>query len=291
MNVVEQTYTILMRHLQSLDKQRIGKGEFFPTQESADRYESLLTFSYRRMAAAAYHLSSIEAMLRNIAACDGAHGAENVDGAIAQGVNARQQDDRFAYELSACLAAIRSAIDFVVQALRWHLDKVECDSVSDIFKMIKRKKRGPLIDEVAKHSVWLEQLREYRDVLGHRLVLRTSRVSEVYLDKGGMKTAAVPIVVPRATPRYAPDTRAHAGVPLPIDGAHYGVMTTRSESWVTIGNERALLKREVKHVPAADYVEITEFIRAHMAGFYDWFKDSIDRVAVEGFRRVKVEVS
>lgn len=241
-------------------------------KKEADKeiYETYLMFAFRKLQAAKYHSSNIEKMLN--AATSKATKMALEGHALKKGstklkmtkstIKVQETPLGYAYELVAFLAAIRSALDFLAQVSAMHFKGVKADSVSVLMKLAGKGMTGPLLDEFIAKLDWLTLIRDYRGQLIHRMVM---------MPKGGwtsvkfsdtVSTEMHPVVVPKTTPKFMPDTR----VSRMMDGELElpGVLESSSSSWITYsGGTKTVQSHSLSYTAAPGFLLIEDFTKLH----------------------------
>ena len=236
-------------------------------------------FAFRKLRAAQYHCKQVDKLV------DSQHEElrqrheeftreaswKKTDEGTSRVIRSRNE---FSFELCAFFAAIRSAIDFLTQACAHHISGAQqATSISTFFKLIKSGKKGPILEVVAKNEKWLLWIREYRDYLAHRVIVRTMAGNQIHW-KAGMTTATShPIVVPSETPRNVPDTRRARVAEEPE--SFFTVATSESFA-VDARGRRRLAEYTIEIEPTEGYIRIEELMKREVAAFESFFIEIVN---------------
>lgn len=282
-----KVYDVLETYLKELDRVPLSPDSIFELDGAKERYESLLMFAFQRYQAAWYHYNNVIKFIAD----ESARLEEKADlfdekiGKNLQVIRAESRsslsDDRYFYELTAFLEALKSSLDFIATVCAKHLKGVQADSISTLMKLVKKGKKGPILNEVSKHLDWLRNLRSYRHHLVHRLGLRFSSDSEVHKVAGEVTSIKHPITIPRATPSYIPFTRrarmTQEGLLCLVYEQHETTVTDEQ------GNEK-VTKLSLHSYPAQGYVAIEDFMDLHLENYENFFVDTIGAMQKLNFR-------
>lgn len=302
MNSIEQNFTELLNdYFKRLDAVQISSEGTFTTEKDKERYETLFMYALRKYQAAVYHfdnvkriIESYKAWVEELARKREADRPAEISLGSGQKVKihlrtaVRSPAHRCVYELSAFLEALKSSLDFLATVSSYHLTGVSADSISTFMKIAKKGRSGPIVDEVASHHEWLQTLRDYRHHLVHRLVVVLEGGFQIDAIGDHVSKVFHPVVVPKKTPRYVPDTRSQRemvgwdlalGNPEDPAGGEIPEGLARIESWF-IGEvgDKELYKYSVKVDPSPDYIPIEDFMASHLASYETFFRDILDRL-------------
>lgn len=283
-------------HLISLDKAEVSPDSIFDKTKKRDkeRYETLLMYSYRKYQAAKYHLANVQRFLSDqnskaSTACNTPISA-GLKGKISIGMT--KTCNEYTFELSAFLEALKSSIDILAEVSSWYLSGINANfSIRPIMKIAKSGKTGSIIDEVKRNISWLEALRDYRHHLVHRLMPSVATGYETHM-VGKLRASTVyPVVVPKSTPSYIPDTREAritAGMmedsPM-IPGL--GFMTSEVKLTHDDGKEETT-HLSIEATPSEGYIPIDDFMKEHLKHYRKYLKSTIASLAVLNFKRIAV---
>lgn len=266
----------LEEYLDSLDAAQTGDSMAFVSQSAKDRHESLLTYAKRKHAAATYHLKNVRTFLD----VDAKRMNEDVqesalldDEMITESSSRLTRTaDEYAYELSAFIEALKSAIDLLAEASSYYLRGVQVNySISPLLKLSQKGAIGPILNEIKDNSRWLSSIREYRHHLVHRL-MPSLRAGHAIRSVGKIiSSAIVPVVVPSTTPKYEPDTRkARLAEQLNTNGLDalpgISILTERGIAKLDNGKEETV-HFSISILPAEGYVPIEQFMKENLETF------------------------
>ena len=183
----------------------------------------------------------------------------------------RTSAHEYVHELSAFLAALRSGLDFLTMAACRLIPGVKTQSITTLLGMVEKGQTGPVLAVVAKHKKWLVGIRDYRDELVHRALVRAPAAGWKLSQKGSQSIATMPVVVPRTTLPLAFDTRRSRMMDheVPVGLAY-------QESLATLTDENGVeqtLHHEVKFLPTAGYIPIDAFMEEHLAAYDKFLSD------------------
>lgn len=255
------------------------------SEEDKERYESLLMFAFRKLQAARHHLENIrrfnELTLQELNDSAAREITQSKSGPQLGDVKVRlvvqRSANAYAFELSACLTAIKSSLDFIAMVSALHFSGVDADSIRTLIRLVEKQgKTGPVLDEVAKKLAWLKELREYRHHLVHRLclVLTSGWVMETV--KGQAVKQCCPVVVPQSTPKFVADTRRAR---MMDRDSTLGINEMRSESWVKYSDgTEELLEYSTSYEAATGFLRVDELMLYHISELEDFFEKVVSRL-------------
>lgn len=256
-----------------------------------ERYETQLMFAVRKRQAAKYHSDNVEAALESESIAAKTHAefsAQSFKGKGAKGYFAMSvsgQSHHYVHELSAFLAALRSGLDFLTMAASRSMPGVKAYSVHTLMKMVEKGQTGPVLGVVKKHGAWLDQLKDYRDEVIHHLVVQSPDAGWTISHKGKTSITILPVVVPAATPKFAPDTRRSRMMDVDVPG---GLM--REESLATVTYEdgkEEVVDHSVTFSATSGYVPIEDFMSGHLGRYDSFLKDMFGVLKDNGWQQLK----
>jgi len=263
----------------ALDGMEVSPACIFKNGQEKEQYESLLTFGFRKLQAAKYHLLNVHRLLAK-AIEESAH----VEREFTRHLNEQPSTlgkrglarlstqisaHDYAFELAAFLAAIKSGVDFIAAAASRHLPGTTADSIRTPLRLVSKGFRGPILNEVAESHDWLTGLREYRHHLVHRLVITLSRGWEVSMTEQGSTRAPYPVVVPVRPPKHVLDTRRER---MMNSASPLGLTVTKSTSWITESDgSRRMVSNIVNADPSPGFMRIEDFMKTHIDAFEEFF--------------------
>ena len=287
----------LDEYLDSLDAAQTSGGMAFVSQNAKDRHETLLTYAERKHAAATYHLKNVRTFLDIDAKRMNKDMQESAlldDEMITESSSTLTRTaDEYAYELSAFIEALKSAIDLLAEASSFYLRGVNVNySISPLLKLSQKGAICPIINEVKDNSRWLSSIREYRHHLVHRL-MPSLRTGHAIRSVGKITSSAiVPVVVPSTTPQYEPDTRkARLAEQLNTNGLDglpgISILTERGIAKLANGKEETV-HFSTRILPAEGYMRIEQFMKENLETFERFAEQLIKAFLEMKFRTVTV---
>ncbi len=246
-------------------------------------------YSFRKFQAAQYHYNNVLNFLRNFKNKKGVNiKAELLKNyhepkgyTIRSTTTTEISSNHYVYELSACLEAILSAIDFLASACKVHLKGIKLDSVTSLIRLVRKGKCGPILNKVKKHLIWLENIRSYRHHLVHRILFTLSSVRKSQHIGDIESNVILPVVVPRMPPKYFPDTRRSR-----IIKDFPGLKIPYIETTITIDN--TIIDYELEYPTTDDYISIEEFMKENLNSFKKYFADVIKELTTLNFHEIKL---
>ena len=173
------------------------------------------------------------------------------------------------------------------ERIEWIRSEVEATSIKTLLKLAKGK-TGPILDVIAEEIEWIARVRDYRDHLVHRLVIRTTSGGETRWKCGTTVTTPYPIVVPAETPKHIPDTRRARA----LDDPEVGFMVYTSETLFTSSDHRGdFAEHTVENEPAPGYIRIEDLMRRELAAGERFFVRIIDTLIQLNFAPVLLKAS
>lgn len=248
----------------------------FKNLDDKEHYETRLMFAVRKRQAAKYHMDNmVESIARDLAKAS-KHATikkkEKQGSASNFTMSVTRPSGDCAHELAAFLAALRSGLDFLTMAACRSLPGTTAHSIQTLMSMVAKGQTAPILAVVTEHLGWLNQLKDYRDEIIHRLVIQQPDTGWKVSHNGKTSIAVLPVVVPKRTPRFMADTRRSrmmdADLPLGLDFHESIGKETRPD-----GSER-VFEHTIKYSPAVGYTPIEKFMRKHV-GSYDAFLNDV----------------
>ena len=281
-------YQTLEAYFGRLDDAPVSRVGICASEESKQWYETVLMHAYRKYQAAKYHYGNLTKFLEEDSRQDTP--VELPKELAARNVTMRSKRsidvDRYAHELSAFLAALKSALDFTATACYRHFKGLHGDGISHLLHLEESGKTGPILDQVRHHHKWLIKLRSYRDQVVHRKVLTLQSYYEFHTIGGKSSAARCPVVVPECLDVNVLDTRRSRmqdDVPLGIESCEMKMWEQHEDG------TKKLISYSKEYSPAPGYLSIDEFMRGHLAAFSDFFLDIISVLDTLDFKTI-VEV-
>jgi hypothetical protein len=287
-------FDTLNRHLEQLDDAELSSESILSERLNKENYETRLMFVVRKYQAAVYHYSNVLkyidkeiAKLNELAA---EHKAPVVEGIrITQfSMKGSTPADHYIYELSACLEAIKSALDFLSTVCSSYLTGASFDSISTLIKLVKKGSTGPIIDETQKHFDWLKHISNYRHHLVHRLIFTAPSSYEVHHKEEQSQTIRHPVIISATTPKYVADTRLSRMIADYFEGGPTGI-STWSETVLTLGDGRKETTVSFTGVtPFEGFVAIEEFMLSSLQHFIEYANDILEALIELDFHSVRL---
>lgn len=280
--------------LTALDQAELAPATLFKDFHHKQRYESLLTFARRRLAAATYHRARIDAVIAEEAAAMSAQAAASAvelqanpstkllkpTSASATSYTTHQEA---IFELGAMLGALRSAVDFLATMSIMHLVGRNGDSVSMMLKWRSQGLSAPILDTIAPHETWLRELRDYRDHIVHKQAITAPSGFAVSIEGGSVATAVLPLVIPSTTPAYLPDTR-YAQMIFADEGP-FGLVEQSAMAWMTNADgTKSVMMHEHSYKPAPGFERVTDLADRHLASFRGFLTHICQSLVQIGFK-------
>jgi len=275
---------MLDRYLQLLDSAPVGGNSLFKDHEDKARHESLLNYGLRKLQASLYHLENVNRLIasqsRDYATAHRVHdlepfhaGATGARIVVHSRCFVRTNAEPYIYELAAFLEAAKSSLDFLATAFSGYLPGVEADSIQTLIRMAEpthKRAASFELNAVKRHLPWLKELRDYRHHLVHRMVVTASSGHETHREGTITSLANMPVVVPKSTPSYYPDTRlARLTEDLPRG---LSVMRSRASFTTSDGHEE-VVDYTIRYEPSPGYIRIEDFMTRHFDTLTCFFAD------------------
>lgn len=280
---------------EKLDATKISKKAILESEKSKEHYESRLMFAFRKLQAARHHLDNVHLLkaetlkeLEKAEALDvGDIESKTKLGGMKARLTIHRSANEYAFELSACLAAIKSSLDFLATVCALHMSGVEADSIRTLMRLVEKgSKKGPFLDEVAEKLEWLHELRDYRDYLVHRLVVLPTSGWTIESIADQTVKAAIPVIVPQGTPKFVPDTRRARM----MENDRAGLMESKSEAWVSYDDgTRELHHHSVSYEPAPGFLAVEDLMAHHITELEAFFAKIVDRLIVLDFKPASLQ--
>jgi hypothetical protein len=291
----EPSYAESLEHLfKELDTVKAGNGHpIFKKFDDKEHYETRLMFAVRKRQAAKYHMDNMVESLTQAAAKAKKHAAASKKKKLVSTskftMSVTGPSSDCAHELAAFLAALRSGLDFLTMAACRSLPGTSAHSIHTLMKMVEKGQTAPVLAVVAKHLVWLNQLKDYRDEIVHRLVIQQPATGWKVSHNSKTSTAVLPVVVPTSIPKFMPDTRRSrmmdADLPLGLDLYQSTGTVTYSD-----GSEK-VFEHTVKYPPSEGYTPIDKFMCAHLKAYDAFLNDVFVVLAKLKFEQPKLNAA
>lgn len=269
-----------------MDHAPVGGDSIFADEKAKQKHESILMYAFRKYRAACYHVENVKRFLGDAVSDANSAGLSNTellpDGGVIK-TSVTRTADHFIYELAAFFEAAKSSLDFIATACSGYLKGMTTDSIRSFIRCVdKNSKRGHVFDVTQRHLVWLKEIREYRHHLVHRMVITTSNGHETHKRGKIVRQVRHPVVVPKTTPLYFPDTRHSRMVqeePSCLD-------CTRSESTVEYPDgTKEIVDFSIEYSPSKGYAEISELMALHLQRLEEFFCDMIAEIKKLNFMK------
>lgn len=264
----------LSEYFDTLDRTEISNSGLFQSEHDKERYETMLTFGVQKYKAAVYHYRNVIALLETDEERMKTVFSNQDDGKISK-LSFYGNENCYAYELSAFLEALKSAVDFIAIACSQHLPNIQLDSVGTLIRIVKRSsKTGPIFDEIRRNLEWLERLRSYRHHIVHRRTISTSIGYEMRIIAGVCKTCMHPVIIPEFVPSNVLDTRKTRL----MEESSFDISEIKSYD-----NKGKVIDYSFKYRPPKGFVLIQDFMKSNLESFEIFFKEIIDRLTSLNF--------
>lgn len=279
-----KVFDVLDNYFSTMDHAPVGGNSIFADENAKQKHESILMYAFRKYRAACYHAGNVKRLLG-----DSVIDADSADllnteqlpegGKIKTSVT--RTADHFIYELAAFFEAAKSSLDFIATGCSAYLKGITTDSIRSFIRYVDQNSKRVHVFEVTKrHLVWLKEIREYRHHLVHRMVITASIGHEVHKRGNLVKQVKHPVVVPKSTPSYFPDTRRSRMVqeePSCLD-------CTSSEITVEYPDgTKEIVDFSIEYRPSKGYAEISELMASHLHRLEDFFCDIIGEISKLNF--------
>lgn len=267
-----KVFESLDEYFSTMDQALIGGNSIFSDQNAKERHESILMYAFRKYRAACYHIERVKRLMGD-AVTDPIYAGDLNDKHLPNGTEAMisvtMTADHFIYELAAFFEATKSSLDFIATACNGYVKGMTTDSIQSFIRCVDRgSKKGQLFDVTKRHLSWLKEIRDYRHHLVHRMVITTSIGHEVHKRGKLIKRINHPVVVPKSTPSYFPDTRRSRLIQEEM--THLDC--TRFEGTVEYPDAtKEIADFSIKYSPSTGYAEISEFMALHLRHLEDFF--------------------
>jgi len=262
-------YPILENHFKNLDKCEIGDNKVFSPQKDKEHYESYIMFAYRKFKSLSYHFSNTNCLINKE--------INNLKDKNIQIPNSKElkrfkklkmvmkmkkDNYEFIYELSAFLEALKSCLDLLAEAASFYFKGIKVNySISTLLKLSKKKK-SKILDFISSNTNWIEIIRNYRHPIVHRLVLPLKSGYEIHQINNKSKKILYPVLIPKATPKFIPDTRKNRMMDNEENELDNAIYSTETSRVIKDGVEE-ILDFEINIEAGSGYIRIEDFMRNH----------------------------
>jgi len=275
-----------------LDEAMLSPETILTSEAQRENYESIVMFAFRKLQAARYHRQRVEefidAQRKEMIELEARSRPTEHELKITSAVmRVTKSSNELAFELCAFFAALRSGVDFLVVVCVQHIKEAQqATSVSTLLKLIAKGKKGLILDVISEDAEWLLWIRDYRDHLVHRLVIRTTGGGQVQWEGDKVVTTPYPIVVPSDTPKHLSDTRRARM----LDEPEHRFTVAASKSFVTDANGTTrLIDHSIEIDPAEGYIRIEDLMKREVAAFERFFVRIIGALIKLDFQPMQLE--
>jgi hypothetical protein len=274
-----KVFDLLDNYFSKMDAAPVGGDSIFADENAKQRHESILMYAFRKYRAACYHAGNVKRLLGDAVSDADSAGLPNTaqlpEGAEVK-ISVTRTADHFIYELAAFFEAAKSSLDFIAAASSVYLKGMTTDSIRSFIRCAdQNSNRGHVFDVIKRHLVWLKGIREYRHHLVHRMVITASVGDEVHKRGNLVKQVKHPVVVPKLTPSYFPDTRRSRM----IQDERSCLDSTRSQTIVQYPDgTKEIVDFSIGYTPSKGYAEISEFMASHLHRLEEFFCDIIREI-------------
>jgi hypothetical protein len=278
-----KVFDILNNYFSRMDHATVGGDSIFVDETAKQNHESILMYAFRKYQAACYHVANVRLFLGDTNSVGLSNTELPPNGGVIK-TSVTRTADNFIYELAAFFEAAKSSLDFIATACSEYLKFMTTDSIRSFIRSVdKNSKTGHVFDVTQRHLVWLKEIREYRHHLVHRMVITTSIGHETHKRGKIVRQVRHPIVVPKTTPSYIPDTRYSRM----IQEEQSRLDCTRAESVVEYPDgTKELVDFSIEYSPSEGYAEISELMALHLHQLEEFFCDMIAEITQLNFHKV-----
>ena len=124
------------------------------------------------------------------------------------------------------------------------------------------KEKSKILNFISCNANWIKIIRNYRHPIVHRLVLPIKSGYEVHQLNGKTKKILYPVLIPKTTPKFIPDTRKSRMMDNEADGLNNTTYTTETSRVIKDGIEE-ILNFNINIEPDNEYIRIEDFMRNH----------------------------
>lgn len=282
-----RVFDSLEDYFSKMDQACIGVNSIFSNKNAKERHESILMYAFRKYRAACYHLERVKQLitdLNNEMKSSGLQNTEHLPEDAEIKITVIKTADHFVYELSAFFEAMKSSVDFLATACSHYLKEINTDSIRTFIKLVeKNNKNGHIFNVIKKYLSWLKDIREYRHHLVHRMIITTTAGYEIHMFDGSSKKIIYPIIVPRSTPSYLPDTRYFRM--FDKDVKYYDCKESLGVTRYPDGTQK-IINCSIEYTTSEGYAEISEFMTSHLQKLEEFFYDIIVELISTDFKKI-----
>lgn len=255
-------------------------------------YETKLMFIHRKRQAAQYHHNAVLTLQKADDEISQKAATEALEKMVSlksstSSISHIRTVQEYCYELSAFLAALRSALDFLAKVVAFSIPEMQqVDSISSFIKKVDDGESGFFLDDLKAHLEWVLEVREYRDEVVHRSVMDSPNTGWHVSHKGKSSVSVLPILIPRHKPVFVFDTRRSRchDMELPV-----GFYKSETHGAITYNDGSVeVLEHTEEYLPTDDYVEIDVFMEQHLQAFDDFFDKVLNTILDSNFKVMKI---
>lgn len=272
----DKVYTCLDNYLRMLDVYResshanSGKGK-----SEYEVYETYLMYSFNCFKGSLHSYSNIKRLYSDYLIWIDDYKKINItDNSELKNSQAsfiiRKDMPSFTYEIYSFISSLKSSLDFIISAYSSHLSitNKKIDSIGKMLGLLNCEDNGLHLDIFKKYSEWLVEVNNYRNALIHRVSFNVKGGFEDREDGDKHHRAIFPIVIPRKLKEFQLDTRQ-----IRFNEDHK--YDTYESEWILSGGGVEIKKGviEAVYLPAAEYMDIFDFVSYHIEKYEEFFED------------------
>ncbi|RJR08346.1 hypothetical protein C4588_05750 [Candidatus Parcubacteria bacterium] len=283
-----KVFEFLDNYFSIMDQASVSEKSIFSDENAKEKHESILMYAFRKYRAASYHLERVEQLkVDTISNTDtDLLSNEHLPNGAKVKISIIRSADHFIYELAAFFAAVKSSIDFLATACSEYIKGIVTDSIRTFIKGVDKNRKGHIFDVIKKHLLWLKEIREYRHHLVHRMVITASVGHETHKCEHLVKKINYPVVVPKSTPAYFPDTRRSRMLREEMN--YLDCIMSESKVKYSDGTQE-IVEFSIKYSPSRDFIEISELMTSHLHQLEAFFCDIIVELKNMNFCAIKLQ--
>jgi hypothetical protein len=262
-------HSTLENHFKNLDKCELGDNNVFSLQTDKEHYESYIMFAFRKFKSLDYHFSNISCLInKEITDLEEKDIQESKSKEFKRFkklkivMKMKKDAYEFIYELSAFLEALKSCMDLLAEVASFYFKGINVNySISPLLKL-SNKKKSKILDFISNNANWIRIIRNYRHPIVHRLVLQLKSGYEIHQINGKSKKILYPILIPKVTPKFIPDTRKSRMMDNEENELDNAIYSTETCKIIKDGVEE-ILDFSMNIEAGSGYIRIEDFMKNH----------------------------
>lgn len=260
---------IMDNHFMKFDQIKVGPDSFFSNLNGKQLYENFIMSSYRKYEAAIYHVENFYILsqkdreyMTNIIPDKG----RNFPPSGKFSFRITLPNQKYAYELVAFLASLKSGVDFMARICSFYMKHVTCRGIKTLLKISEKESGNPINRVILSNREWLANLKAYRDQAIHMIIIPTTKIFEKRGIGEHLEVIDYPLIIPVNPPaNQILDTRKSRaeGSSVEIELSKYCI----EEKVLVSEDGNTIIDYKASCMPKSEYITIEKFLEEYLSSF------------------------